>query len=170
MPRSWRGHWAGRRWSVVPISASTLDGRTFSVGSRRFAEGTGLSVDGAGGDVFEGIVPLSQPASSSTGLGDVLRVAREAAGNCRILGLCTTPGQVTETLERGADGIGIRLIDLLVASGAIEQLADELSAQRHRDQRGPQPPRTDSGRVAGPGLRSCPPRSRRRARHRSHRR
>ncbi|MCY3661926.1 MAG: pyruvate, phosphate dikinase [bacterium] len=111
-----------------------VDGRTFSVGSRRFAEGTGLSVDGAGGDVFEGIVPLSQPASSSTGLGDVLRVAREAAGNCRILGLCTTPGQVTETLERGADGIGIRLIDLLVASGAIEQLADELSAQRHRDQ------------------------------------
>lgn len=109
------------------------EGRTFSVGGRRFAEGTGLSVDGATGDVFEGVLPLSQPASSSTGLGDVLRVAREAAGNCRILGLCATPGQVTETLERGADGIGIRLIDLLVASGAVEQLADELSAQRHRD-------------------------------------
>ena len=109
------------------------EGRTFSVGGRTFSEGTGLSVDGATGDVFEGIVPLSQPASSSTGLGDVLGVAREAAGNCRILGLCATPDQVTRTLERGADGIGIRLIDLLVASGAIEQLADELSAQRHRD-------------------------------------
>lgn len=109
------------------------EGRAFSVGPRRFVEGTALSVDGNTGDVFEGIVPLSQLASSSTGLGDVLRVAREAAGNCRILGLCTTPGQVAETLERGADGIGIRLIDLLVASGAIEQLADELSAQRNRD-------------------------------------
>lgn len=109
------------------------DGRTFSVGRRRFVEGTALSVDGDTGDVFEGIVPLSQAASSSIGLGDVLRVAREAAGNCRILGLCTTPAQVTETLERGADGIGIRLIDLLVAGGAIEQLADELSAQRNRD-------------------------------------
>ncbi len=123
------------RPAVVGCSDLGIDpeGRTFSIGSRRFVEGTGLSVDGDTGDVFEGIVPLSQPASSSTGLGDVLRVAREAAGNCRILGLCTTPGQVAETLERGADGIGIRLIDPLVASGAIEQLADELSAQRNRD-------------------------------------
>ena len=123
------------RPAVVGCADLGIDpaGRTFSVGRRRFVEGTGLSVDGGTGDVFEGVVPLSQPASSSTGLGDVLRVAREAAGNCRILGLCTTPGQVNETLERGADGIGIRLIDLLVASGAIEQLADELSAQRNRD-------------------------------------
>lgn len=109
------------------------DGQTFSLGAKRFSEGTSLSVDGSGGDVFEGIVPLSQPASSSTGLGEVLRVAREAAGNCHVLGLCTTPGQVAETLDRGADGIAIRLIDLLVASGVIEQLAEELTAQRHRD-------------------------------------
>lgn len=123
------------RPAVVGCSDLRIDpeGRAFSVGSRRFAEGTGLSVDGGAGDVFEGIVPLSQAASASTGLGDVLRVAREAAGDCRILGLCATPAQVTETLERGADGIGIRLIDLLVAGGAIEQLAGELSAQRDRD-------------------------------------
>ena len=109
------------------------DGRTFNVGDRRFSEGVPLSVEGGTGEVFEGIVPLSQPATSSSGLGDVLRVAREAAADCRILGLCTTPDQVEETLDRGANGVGIRLIDLLVASGAIEQLADELSAQRHRD-------------------------------------
>ena len=123
------------RPAVVGCADLAIDpqGRTFRVGGRQFPEGTGLSADGATGDVFEGIVPLSQPASSSTGLGDVLSVAREAAGNLGILGLCTTPGQVTETLERGADGIGIRLVDLLVASGAIEQLADELGAQRHRD-------------------------------------
>lgn len=123
------------RPAVVGCSELNIDPerRTFSVGSRRLPEGTGLSVDGATGEVFEGIVPLSQPASSATGLAEVLRVAREAARSSRILGLCTTPEQVTETLDRGADGIGIRLIDLLVASGAIEQLADELSAQRNRD-------------------------------------
>ena len=123
------------RPAVVGCSDLSIDpgGETFSIGTRRFPEGTSLSVDGAAGDVFEGIVPLSQPAASSTGLAEVLRVAREAAGNCRILGLCTTPDQVSETLSRGADGIAIRLIDLLVASGAIEQFADELSAQRHRD-------------------------------------
>ena len=122
------------RPAVVGCSDLSIDsdGRTFSIGAKRFSEGTSLSVDGSGGDVFEGVVPLSQPASSSTGLGEVLRVAREAAGNCRVLGLCTTPGQVAETLDRGAGGIAIRLIDLLVASGAIEQLADELMAQRHR--------------------------------------
>ena len=123
------------RPAVVGCADLDIDseGHTFTVGSRRFAEGTGLSVDGGTGDVFEGIVPLTQPASSSTGLGDLLRIAREAAEGCRILGLCTTPDQAAQTLARGADGIGIRLIDLLVASGAIKLLTDELSAQRHRD-------------------------------------
>ncbi len=108
------------------------DGRSFTIGSSRFAEGTSLSVDGAAGEVFEGILPLSQPAASNTGLSEVLKVARRAAGDCRILGLCTTPEQVSETRARGADGVAIRLIDLLVASGAIERLARELTAQRHR--------------------------------------
>ena len=123
------------RPAVVGCSDIGIDpgGQTLTIGSSRFSEGTSLSVDGATGEVFEGILPLSQPAPSNSRLSDVLKVAREAAGNCRILGLCTTPGQVSETRARGADGIAIRLIDLLVASGAIEQLAHELTAQRHRD-------------------------------------
>ena len=123
------------RPAVVGCSDIGIDpgGLTFTIGSSRFAEGTSLSVDGATGEVFEGILPLSQPPAANSGLSDVLRVARGAAGNCRILGLCTTPDQVSETRARGADGVAIRLIDLLVASGAIEQLAHELTAQRHRD-------------------------------------
>ena len=123
------------RPAVVGCSDISIDpdGRAFTVRSSRFSEGASLSVDGATGEVFEGILPLSQPAESNAGLGDVLKVARQAAGDCRILGLCTTPGQVEEAGARGADGIAIRLIDLLVASGAIEQLANELTAQRHRD-------------------------------------
>lgn len=123
------------RPAVVGCSDLGIDfaGRTFTVGGRRLSEGTGLSVDGGTGDVFEGILPLAEPApSSSAGLGEVLRVAREAAAECSILGLCTTAEQVSETLAKGADGIGIRLIDLLVASGEIEQLVHELSVQRHR--------------------------------------
>ena len=123
------------RPAVVGCSDIGIDpgAQTFTIGSSRFAEGTRLSVDGAAGEVFEGILPLSQPAASNCGLSDVLKVAREAAADCRILGLCTTPEQVSETRARGADGVAIRLIDLLVASGAIEQLAHELTAQRHRD-------------------------------------
>lgn len=109
------------------------DGRAFRIGAGRFSEGAGLSVDGATGEVFEGIVPLSRPAASSTGLRDVLQVARDAASGCRVLGLCTTPDQVAETRARGGHGIAIRLIDLLVASGDIEKLAHELTVQRHRD-------------------------------------
>ena len=123
------------RPAVVGCSDLKVDAeaRRFTIGMDEYREGVSLSIDGASGEIFEGVIPLTQSTEVTSDLGRVLSVARAAAPGCQVFGVCTTSEQVEGVRSRGAGGVAVRMFDLLVTNGLIEDFADELLQQRDRD-------------------------------------
>ncbi|MGQ0846926.1 MAG: PEP/pyruvate-binding domain-containing protein [Sporichthyaceae bacterium] len=89
------------------------DERVFLVGDVGYPEGIELSVDGATGNVFAGILPRSVPDAAAADLGTLLDLADDLSGAAVWLPVALA-GTAREVAHRGAAGIGVvGLTDLL---------------------------------------------------------
>ncbi|HVW33824.1 MAG TPA: PEP/pyruvate-binding domain-containing protein, partial [Acidimicrobiia bacterium] len=116
---------------VVGCAALEIDpaAGTLRVGGAEYPEGTELSVDGASGEIFRGLIPASEGRAETADIDTVLAVARQGA-RCLIYGVATTPGQVEAVLNRGAAGIATRVSEVLATTGRFEELLDRLVTAR----------------------------------------
>jgi pyruvate,orthophosphate dikinase len=106
--------------------------REFSINGRRFPEGTVLSIDGSTGEIIVGRIPVSRVTVADPDRQEISAVAREAS-RCRIYGVATTDKQVDAVLEAGAEGVALRLGQLLATTGQLEELLQCLLAARDTD-------------------------------------
>ncbi len=111
--------------------AIEADSGRFSIDSIEFSEGETLSIDGSSGEIFLGEIPLTSSEVVSSALDNVLQVAREAA-RCRLYGIGTTVDKFREYRRKEADGIVVRMVDLLVSNSLIEDFETELLKQSKR--------------------------------------
>jgi pyruvate,orthophosphate dikinase len=82
-----------------------LDTRTMTIGSRAFAEGDIITIDGTTGDIIPGRVPLVAPAMT-----DPFETILGWADDIRVLGVranADTPEEAAKAREFGARGIGL---------------------------------------------------------------
>jgi len=114
------------------------ESRTFVIGGKAFEEGTPLSVDGALGKVYSGVLPLQ----SSTGL--VHDIDRLLHWCDEVAGIGYWAGGLTgvdagSALRQGPRGLGVvALTDLLIAAGTLGELIDAVNDLSQ------QPDRTDT--------------------------
>jgi pyruvate, orthophosphate dikinase len=118
--------------------AIDLDGRCFAIDGQRFDEGAPLSVDGATGCVYSGLLPLESAAQAE---GHIDRILRWADGHSHarfwIGGVSGSDVQVA--LRHEPSGLGvIALTDLLIAAGSLGELIDAIN------ELGQQPERKDT--------------------------
>jgi pyruvate,orthophosphate dikinase len=104
------------------------DDRVFLLGGREFPEGAELSVDGATGSVYAGVLPRSVPERFLGPLASLLDVA-DRRSEARVWLPVATPAAVADAISRGARGIGvIGLTDLLVTTGGVARLVNAITA------------------------------------------
>ncbi len=100
---------------------------TFAFGDRAFAEGDELSIDGATGEIFAGIIERSLPAQGAKMLDRLLAWADERSG--AEVWLNARQGADFEVLTAGRGGIGpVGITDLLVEHGRIQGLLEAIEA------------------------------------------
>ena len=107
--------------------AIDLNARTFRVGETLLQEGAPLSVDGASGKVYSGLLPLEQATGSADQIERLLDWADERAGaHYWIAGV--TGIDARKALQHGPQGAGvIALTDLLIAAGTLGDLIDAIN-------------------------------------------
>lgn len=114
---------------IVGCEAIEIDlpGRCFSIGSRRFDEGAPLSVDGATGRLYDGLLPLEAAAQAEGHIDRILTWADEISGaRYWISGL--TGGDVGMALRHEPRGLGvIALTDLFIAGGTLGELIEAIN-------------------------------------------
>lgn len=102
--------------------------RVVRADERDFAEGAFISIDGATGEVFEGIIQTdTRSPESMNQVSGILRMADEVSG-CTIFHRVSTAAMATQALAAGAHGIGTRIDETLAATEAFETLVDAVSA------------------------------------------
>ncbi len=110
-----------------------VDGRRFSVDGRTYPEGTAISIDGATGKVYLGIVPVSDAAGSNDALSHYLDLADKVSG----ADIWTAPRSEAELLhgELGSGGIAlIGLTDLVRACDLLPEFSAAVSRIAHNEQ------------------------------------
>lgn len=113
-----------------------LDKRTFVVGGGApLQEGAPLSVDGATGRVYSGILPLEAAAHAEGHIDRLLGWSDKASGaNFWISGVCG--GDVKAALLQNPNGFGVvALSDLLIAAGTLDDLIDSVNDLSHQPER-----------------------------------
>jgi pyruvate,orthophosphate dikinase len=104
------------------------DERVFVLGGREYPEGTQLSVDGATGSVYAGVLPRSVPERYLAPLATLLDVA-DRRSEARVWLPVATPAAIADATARGARGIGVvGLTDLLVTTGGVARLVSAITA------------------------------------------
>jgi pyruvate,orthophosphate dikinase len=102
---------AARKWGVpcvVGAGAISIDeaAGTFRVGSRTYAQGHWISVDGTSGEIFSGPMPVETPAELPAELAQLLAWADEVA-RIRVQANADSPDNVAKARRWGAVGIGL---------------------------------------------------------------
>ncbi len=103
------------------------DKRSFSVGGRTFEEGAPLSVDGATGRVYSGILPLE---SATQAVGHIDRVLgwSDTISQARFWISGVSGGDARAALRQGPGGFGvIALTDLMIGAGTLDALIDAVN-------------------------------------------
>jgi pyruvate, orthophosphate dikinase len=115
-----------------------LEARRFATGGKRFDEGTPLSVDGATGKVYSGVLPLLASANVGDDIDRLLRWSDEVAG-IQFWASGVTGKDARAALRQRPRGLGIvALTDLLIAAGTLGELIDAINDLSQ------QPDRTDT--------------------------
>ena len=115
-----------------------LERRSFTTGGRTFDEGTPLSVDGATGKVYSGVLPLQASVNVEGDIDRLLRWSDEVAG-IHYWASGVTGNDARGALRQGPCGLGIvALTDLLIAAGTLGELIDAINDLSQ------QPDRTDT--------------------------
>jgi pyruvate, orthophosphate dikinase len=124
---------------VVGCEALDIDlaSASFTIAGRRFAEGAPLSVDGATGRVYGGVLPL-EPAAHATSHIDRILHWSDAQSQARFWIGGVNSGDVHAVLGQQAAGLGVvALTDLMISAGTLGDLLaaiNELSQQPdHKD-------------------------------------
>ncbi len=101
--------------------------RTFQIGGVCFEEGTPLSVDGATGQVYGGVLPL-EPASQAAGYIDrLLKLADERSGASFSVSV-TSGSDARGALRHAPRGLAVvALTDLMIAAGTLDELLDAIN-------------------------------------------
>lgn len=113
------------------------DHRRFSVGGQVFEEGAPLSVDGATGRIYSGILPLESVAHAVGHIDRILAWA-DAKSQARFWIAGVNGSDARAAMRQSPGGLGvIALTDLLIGAGTLGQLIDainDLSQQpEHKD-------------------------------------
>lgn len=122
---------------VVGCEALEIDpeARRFRIGAQHFEEGAPLSVDGATGRVYSGVLPL-EPATQAGGHIDRLLAWSDELSQSSFWIAGVNGRDVRSALRQRPQGIGvIALTDLLIAAGTVDELIEainELSQQPER--------------------------------------
>ena len=115
-----------------------LERRRFTTGGKTFDEGTPLSVDGATGKVYCGVLPLQASVNVEGDIDRLLRWSDEVA-DVRYWASGVTGNDARGALRQGPCGLGIvALTDLLIAAGTLGELIDAINDLSQ------QPERTDT--------------------------
>lgn len=114
------------------VGCETLDidpkRRIVRVDERDFAEGIFVSIDGATGEVFEGVIQTdTRSPESMSQVSGILKMADEVSG-CTMFHRVSTSSMAMQALAAGAHGIGTRIDETLAATEAFETLVDAVSA------------------------------------------
>lgn len=114
---------------VVGCEALEIDlaARSFRVGTTLLQEGAPLSVDGATGKVYSGLLPLAPATGAAAQIDRLLGWADERAGAAYwIAGVSGVDAR--QALRHGPQGFGvIALTDLLIAAGTLNDLIDAVN-------------------------------------------
>jgi pyruvate,orthophosphate dikinase len=114
---------------VVGCEALEIDlaARTFRIGDTVLQEGAPLSVDGANGKVYSGLLPLEQATAAADQIDRLLSWADErSAAQYWIAGV--SGADARQVLRHGPQGFGvIALTDLLIAAGTLNDLIDAVN-------------------------------------------
>lgn len=103
------------------------DGRRFAIGTEQLEEGAPLSVDGATGRVFSGILPLEGSAQAGGHI-DRLLGWSDARSGARVWIADIHGGDARAVLQQQATGVGVvGLTDLLIAAGTVGQLVEAIN-------------------------------------------
>jgi pyruvate,orthophosphate dikinase len=112
-----------------------LEQRAFSIGADRFDEGAPLSVDGATGKVYSGVLPLQASVNVAADIHRLLRWSDETSG-IAFWASGVTGNDARGALAQGPRGLGVvALTDLLITIGTLGELIDainDLSQQPER--------------------------------------
>lgn len=114
---------------VVGCEALVIDpaARTFRVGDTFLQEGAPLSVDGATGKVYSGLLPLEPASGSAERIDRLLGWADERSG-ARYWVPGVSGADARRALAQGPEGFGvIALTDLLIAAGTLNDLIDAIN-------------------------------------------
>ncbi|GEL26852.1 hypothetical protein PSU4_58060 [Pseudonocardia sulfidoxydans NBRC 16205] len=109
---------------VVGCEAVTIDtaGRTVTFGDRTLAEGDVVSVDGTSGEVFDGELPrVRSDDAVREQLGRLIGWADDLSG-CELFTRVATGAMATTAIMDGAAGIGVRIDEVLAATGTFDTL------------------------------------------------
>lgn len=122
---------------VVGCEALEIDlaGRSFRVGETVLQEGAPLSVDGATGKVYSGLLPLEPASRATQHIGRILAWA-DASSGATFWAAGVSGADARNALRHAPQGFGvIALTDLLIAAGTLDELIDavnDLSQQPDR--------------------------------------
>lgn len=111
------------------------EARRFRIGAHHFEEGAPLSVDGATGRVYSGVLPL-EPAVQAGGHIDRLLGWSDELSQISFWIAGVNGRDVTSALRQGPQGIGvIALTDLLIAAGTVGELIEAINELSHQPER-----------------------------------
>lgn len=104
-----------------------VDRRCFTIGGRVFPEGTFVSIDGADGKIYEGIVPIRAAVGQGASLRRFLDMA-DGLSESEIWFAPRGDAEIASAGASGADGIGLlSLTDLVMSRGTIEEFTRSIS-------------------------------------------
>lgn len=95
--------------------------RTFTIGSRTFAEGTMLSIDGDSGRIYLGEIPVRAAATGRAQLGELVAAANALSG-ARVAVSALDVAEIARAGASSVDGAIVGLTDVLIARGSIDRL------------------------------------------------
>jgi pyruvate, orthophosphate dikinase len=103
------------------------DQRRFTVGGQTFEEGAPLSVDGATGCVYSGILPLESAAHAAGHIDRILGWADEMS-KAQFWVAGVSGSDARSALRQSPAGLGvIALTDLMIAAGTLDELLDAIN-------------------------------------------
>jgi pyruvate,orthophosphate dikinase len=112
-----------------------LERRRFTIGGQSFEEGAPLSVDGATGKVYSGILPLESTGSAASQIDRILGWSDDLSqAKFWISGVVGNDAKTA--LRHGPAGLGvIALTDLMIAAGTLDELIAAINDLSHQPDR-----------------------------------